>query len=261
MHWLLIFFLALPASLWAVDEHQGHEEHQGNEEHQGLEEHQGHESSLGHEEHQGSEAEEGHDQHRGHGGHEGHQMTVDAGGAVMNENLDRLPRGCDEISRDHHFTIYAGQKFAGEPGMIFGMSEHEVTVEPCSRVKVTFVNEDEVRHQWMVHGLPKYLYPAGMFHIEASGGTSQTGTFIVPAESRNYLIHCDVAQHMEKGMRGQLVVGRGSGDLWGIAGVSDAFIRPSYWPQSWFMWGAAVLAFSVSILGVWRLTLDRSQRW
>ena len=187
-------------------------------------------------------------------------MTVDAGGVVMNENLDRLPRDCARISREHKVTIYAGQNYAGEPGMIFGMSEHEVNVEPCSRVQVTFVNEDEVRHQWMVHGLPKYLYPAGMFHIEASGGTSQSGTFIVPAESRNYLIHCDVAQHMEKGMRGQLVVGAGGGDLWGIAGVSDAFMRSSYWPSRWLLWSGAILALSASILAVFRVATYRPQR-
>jgi len=62
------------------------------------------------------------------------------------------------------------------------------------------------------------------------GGGRQTGTFIVPAEDRTYLIHCDMAQHMEKGMRGQLVVGEGSGDLWGVPGVSDAFRRHDYLP-------------------------------
>jgi hypothetical protein len=112
------------------------------------------------------------------------------------------------------------------------MDQYEVRVEPCSRVTVTFVNEDEVRHQWMVHGLPKYLYPAGMFHIEASGGQSRTGTFIVPGDDQTFLIHCDMAQHMEKGMRGQLVVGAGSGDLWAVEGVSDQFFRAGYLPPN-----------------------------
>ena len=222
--WLLTLLLALPLTGWAENDDQGHQDPQD------------------------------------HQGHQVHQMTVDAGGVVMNENLDRLPRGCARISREHQITIYAGQNYAGEPGMIFGMSEHEVNVEPCSRVQVTFVNEDEVRHQWMVHGLPKYLYPAGMFHIEASGGTSQSGTFIVPAESRNYLIHCDVAQHMEKGMRGQLVVGAGGGDMWGIAGVSDAFMRSSYWPSRWLLWSGAILALGASILAVFRVATYRPQR-
>ncbi len=176
--------------------------------------------------------------------HRHHGMTVDDAGVVMNENKDILPRGCDSISTDHSLEIYVGREYAGDaPGMIFGYSEHDVRVEPCSRVTITFINEDNVRHQWMVHGLPKYLYPAGMFHIEAMGGRSKTGTFIVPVENKSYLIHCDMAQHMEKGLRGQLVVGSGSGDLWGVNGVSDQFLRSSYLPESTASWIiAAILA-------------------
>lgn len=176
-------------------------------------------------------------------GHNGHQMVVDPTGVVMNENRSTLPRNCTEISRDYNLTIHAGKKYAANtPGMVFGMSEYEVRAEPCSRITLTFVNEDEVRHQWMVHGLPRYLYPAGMFHIEASAGQSKTGTFIVPADDQTYLIHCDMAQHMEKGMRGQLVIGRGSGDLWGVAGISDQFYRFSYLPGY-----ASALALLVSV--------------
>ena len=183
-----------------------------------------------------------------HTNHDGHQMTVNQGGVVMNENHSVLPRDCAEISRDYKFTIHAGRKYAADiPGMIFGMDQHEVRAGPCSRITVTFVNEDMVRHQWMVHGLPKYLYPAGMFHIEASGGQSMTGTFIVPADAQTYLIHCDMAQHMEKGMRGQLVIGGGSGDLWGVAGVSDQFYRFSYLPPHVTAWVVIVLVLSFLI--------------
>jgi plastocyanin len=174
--------------------------------------------------------------------HSHHDMAVARAGVVMNENRNNLPRGCDEISRDYQLTIRAGREYARDvPGMTFGMSEHDVRVEPCSRIEVTFVNEDDVRHQWMVHGLPKYLYPAGMFHLEASGGQQVTGTFIVPGEDRSYLLHCDIAQHMEKGMRGQLVVGRGSGDLWSVTGISDQFYRSSYWPRNTYLWVAIAL--------------------
>jgi plastocyanin len=168
-----------------------------------------------------------------HSGHADHMMAVSSAGVVMNENHSTLPRDCTSITRDYEFTIKAGQAYVQEfPGMIFGMSQHEVRVQPCSRVTIHFVNEDEIRHQWMVHGLPKYLYPAGMFHIEANGGQSMTGTFIVPGDHQTFLIHCDIAQHMEKGMRGQLVVGKGSGDLWGVAGISDEFYRFNYLPRN-----------------------------
>jgi plastocyanin len=180
-----------------------------------------------------------------HSAHGGHQMGLNPAGVVMNENHTTLPRDCSEISRDYAFTIRAGRDFARDiPGMIFGMSQHEVQVEPCSRIEITFDNKDEVRHQWMVHGLPKYLYPAGMFHIEASGGQSMKGTFIVPGDDRTYLVHCDMAQHMEKGMRGQLVVGEGSGDLWGVAGVSDEFYRFNYLPGRTALLAVLVLTFA-----------------
>lgn len=171
-----------------------------------------------------------------------HDMQVSSTGIVMNENTDVLPRGCDAISTEYEFTVEAGREFASNaPGTIFGMNVHEWRVEPCSKITVTFVNKDEVRHQWMVHGLPKYLYPTGMFHIEAMGGQSQAGTFIVPGDDRNYLVHCDMAQHMEKGMRGQLVVGRGGGDLWGVTGITDAFYRFSYLPKKSMQFAAATL--------------------
>ena len=167
-----------------------------------------------------------------HNSHSSHTMVVEEDGAVMNQNFRQLPRGCSQISGDHTFTVSAGRSYANtEPGMIFGMSQYEFAVNPCSRVTVTFVNEDDVRHQWMVHGLPKYLYPAGMFHIEASGGRTKTGTFIAPSENRSYLVHCDLAQHMEKGMRAQLKVGTGSGDIWGVSGISDSFYRADYLPD------------------------------
>ena len=93
-----------------------------------------------------------------------------------------------------------------------------------------------------------------MFHLEASGGQTRTGTFIVPAEHRNYLVHCDIAQHMEKGMRAQLVVGRGSGDLWGIAHVSSDFLRAGYLPESraTIVMLVGLLAFALTYLFVGR---------
>ena len=160
-----------------------------------------------------------------HGGMSG--MVMDATGMVMNANSETLPHDCQEISRDHEFTVVAGTEYANSfADTIFGFNQHEWKVEPCSRVTITFKNEDQVRHQWMVHGLPKYIYDQGMFHMEAAGGFNQVGTFIVPSDDRTYLAHCDIAQHMEKGMKGQLVVGKGSGDLWSIPGLTAKFERP-----------------------------------
>ncbi len=169
--------------------------------------------------------------HPQHAGHKLHKMTLDSGGLVMNSNTRTLPQDCAQIRRDYHFEVTAGTEFAADyPGTVYGLSQHEYRVEPCSRITITFINKDEVRHQWMVHGLPRYLYPGGMFHLEAAGGHTRTGTFIVPGDDKTYLVHCDMAQHMEKGMKAQLKVGKGSGDLWGIPGISNGFKQDTYLP-------------------------------
>ena len=160
----------------------------------------------------------------GHHAMSGDEMRFDATGLVMNANATELPRDCASLTGDYEFTVRVGRDYASDyPGAVFGMSQHEYQVPPCSRVTVTLINEDQIRHQWMLHGLPRYLYPQGMFHLEAAGGQTQTGTFIVPSDDQTYLVHCDMTQHMEKGMKGQLVAGSGSGDLWSIPGVSQQF--------------------------------------
>ncbi|PCH61160.1 MAG: copper oxidase [SAR86 cluster bacterium] len=163
-----------------------------------------------------------------HAGHEQHSaMSLDTKGMTMNHNPDELPIGCAKINREYEFTVSAGVDFASEfPGTTFGYSQREFEVEPCSLVTITLDNKDQVRHQWMLHGLPRYLYPQGMFSLEAAGGETRTASFIVPSDKQTYLVHCDITQHMEKGMKAQLKVGGGSGDLWSIAGVSGGFKQP-----------------------------------
>jgi FtsP/CotA-like multicopper oxidase with cupredoxin domain len=162
-------------------------------------------------------------------GHGDHAMTFDAEGMVMNSNDTRLPEDCEAISREYQFEVRAGTRYA-EPyaGTVFGMSQHEFEVAPCSRIKFTFINEDAIRHQFMIHNLPRYIYPQGMFHLEAAGGATKTGTLIVPSDRKTYLVHCDIAQHMEKGMKGQLKVGGGSADLTSIPGVTASFRPDNY---------------------------------
>jgi plastocyanin len=159
---------------------------------------------------------------------DGHLMDMD-GAMVMGQNKDKLPPGCGEISEDVEFTVHAGHKYSkGYPGTMFGFDEHEWRVKPCSRLTVHFINEDRVRHQWMMHGLPKFLYDKGMFHVEVTGPAKISGTLILPAEDRTYLVHCDIAQHMEKGMKGQLIVGKGGAPFPSIPGLTDLAIPDDY---------------------------------
>ena len=169
-----------------------------------------------------------HNQLMDHG--DGHLMDMD-GGMIMGQNKDKLPAGCDKVSEDVKIEVHAGRKYSKpHPGTIFGFDKNEWRVKPCSRLTVTFVNEDNVRHQWMMHGLPKFMYDKGMFHLEITGPAKITGTLILPAEDKTYLVHCDEAQHMEKGMKGQLIVGKGSGTFPSIPGVTDPAIPDNYGP-------------------------------
>jgi hypothetical protein len=161
-----------------------------------------------------------------HGG--GHLMDM-GGGMVMGQNTDTLPDGCDEIASVEEVTVHAGHKYSEKfPGRMFAFDKQEYQYEPCTKLTIHFINDDHVRHQWMMHGLPKYLYPKGMFHLEVTGPGKISGTLILPPGDKTYLVHCDLAQHMEKGMKGQLKTGRGSGDLPSIPGATDLGIADDY---------------------------------
>lgn len=159
---------------------------------------------------------------------DGHLMDM-AGGMVMGNNPDTLPGGCDKVAETKEITVHAGHKYAEKfPGRMFAFDTQEFQFKPCTKLTVHFVNDDNVRHQWMMHGLPKYLYPKGMFHLEVSGPAKISGTLILPPGDKTYLVHCDIAQHMEKGMKAQLKVGKGDGDLPSIPNVTANTIQDDY---------------------------------
>jgi hypothetical protein len=154
-----------------------------------------------------------------------------------------LPRDCPQISQDVSITVHAGRKYATAlAGTMFAYDQRVWGVPACARVTVTLVNDDHVRHQWMLHGLPRYLYPEGMFHLEVSGGEKESGTFIVPSAAKTYLVHCDVPQHAEKGMKAELKVDGGDGDLPSIPGISAPLRADAYrtrWDWTTLAFGAA----------------------
>lgn len=177
--------------------------------------------------------------------HMRHEMDMQ--GMIMNENKDQLPAGCSKISEDLQFEVHAGRKYAERfPGKMFAYDRQEWEVEPCSRITIKFVNEDHIRHQFMIHGLPDYLYPpTGMFHIELTGPGSKTATFIVPGEAKTFLVHCELAQHMEKGMKAQMKVAGGDGDIPSIPGLTESENADLYEVQwttgNWLVLGLATV--------------------
>lgn len=161
-----------------------------------------------------------------HGG--GHMMDF-GGGMVMGQNVDTMPMSCSSVEDEVEITVKAGRKYAEKfPGTMYSFDNHEWRVKPCTKITFHFINEDSIRHQLMIHGLPKYIYKSGMFHLEVTGPGKISGTIIVPKNDETYLVHCDISQHMEKGMKGQLVVGKGGVSLPSIPGVTPYAFPDSY---------------------------------
>jgi hypothetical protein len=164
----------------------------------------------------------------GHHHDDGHIMDHE-GGMIMGQNFDELPSSCDSISEEIEITVRAGKKYAEKfPGTMYAFDNQEWRVKPCAKITWHFINDDDVRHQFMMHGLPRYLYNMGMFHLEVTGPKTITGTMIVPASDETYLVHCDISQHMEKGMKAQLVVGNGGEDLTSIPGLTPYAFPDTY---------------------------------
>ncbi|WP_442499464.1 multicopper oxidase domain-containing protein [Methylobacter sp. sgz302048] len=172
-------------------------------------------------------------------------MMMDETGMIMNSNTDNVPRDCKKIAGDVNITVRAGHKQAKKfNGIMYAFDQQQWEVPPCSRINVTFINEDKIRHQFMIHDLPGYIYPQGMFTMEIYGPGQKTASIIVPSQRKTYLVHCEVPQHMEKGMKAQLKVDGGDGDLPSIPGISAAVNADSYWVD-WdkSAWGVLLVSF------------------
>ncbi|GAB6142028.1 hypothetical protein JCM14076_27570 [Methylosoma difficile] len=165
-----------------------------------------------------------------------HHMLMDDKGMVMNANSDKLPQDCQKISETVNLTIRAGHQHAvAFNGKMFAFDKQQWDVKPCAKINITFINDDQIRHQLMIHGLPGYLYPDGMFHLELYGKGELQASLIVPSQKKTYLVHCELPQHMEKGMKAQLKVDGGDVDLPSIPGISAPVKADSYavdWQQS-----------------------------
>ena len=217
------------------DDHAGHDEHVmdhgDHSDHGGMVHGDDHMMSDPPEAHADHGASDEHTAHHGDHHHhhdDGHIMDHE-GGMIMGQNFDELPSSCDSISEEIEITVRAGRKYAEKfPGTIFAFDQQEWKIKPCAKVTWHFVNEDDIRHQFMMHGLPRYLYHLGMFHLESTGPRTISGTMIFPASDETYLVHCDISQHMEKGMKAQVVVGNGGEDLTSIPGLTPYAFPDTY---------------------------------
>lgn len=183
-----------------------------------------------------------------------------ASALVMNGNPDRLPPGCDSVSEHRRITVHGGQGQAEPfPGKVFTYDRRVVRVPRCARLTVTFINEDHIRHQWMVHGLPQQTYPKGMFTVEVDGPGRETGTFILPGKRKTLMIHCGLPQHMQKGMKGEIRIAGGDRRAANIPGVTGDWRDPEY--SAWARWGGPWLGGVVGLIVGLLLGWGVLRRW
>jgi uncharacterized cupredoxin-like copper-binding protein len=179
------------------------------------------------------------------------RMMMDDKMMIMNANPDKLPQDCPKISENVDITIRAGHKHALKfAGKMFAFDQQEWNVKPCAKINITFINDDQIRHQLMVHGLPGYLYPDGMVHLELYGEGQLQASFIVPSQKKTYLVHCELPQHAEKGMKAQLKVDGGDGDLPSIPGISAPVNADSYsveWAMNTWITLAICIVFGFAL--------------
>jgi hypothetical protein len=126
-------------------------------------------------------------------------------GSTVNANTDSLPPGCDAVRGERHLTVDAGREYA-DAGDAYGYDLDSVTVPACTRLVVTLVNHDDVRHQWVVDGLPTATYPGGYAGIEVAERGSVTAAIVTPSQPGTYEGLSTLPQHEQNGMRLPLVV-------------------------------------------------------
>lgn len=176
-------------------------------------------------------------------------MLMDEKGMIMNANSDKLPQDCPAISETVALTIRAGHQYAVPlAGKVFAFNTQQWQVKPCAKINITFINDDSIRHQLMIHGLPGYLYPEGMFHLELYGKGELKASLIVPSQKKTYLVHCELPQHAEKGMKAQLKVAGGDGDLPSIPTITAA-VKADYYPLNWSITSSLLLLICL-VLGI-----------
>lgn len=106
------------------------------------------------------------------------------------------PRGLQKL------TVRGGIKYARE-GEVYAFEPRSIHVKPCEEVQVTLINEDHVRHAFMLPGLNP------MFIIELTGPSQHTASFVAPDEDITLEFHCHVETHEKMGMHGEVIVGKG----------------------------------------------------
>ena len=93
---------------------------------------------------------------------------------------------------------------AAHAGQVYSFDPQVIRAQPCETVELTLENTDAIRHDLMIPGL------GPMFTLDFRGPGRRTARFVTPEHDVTLPFHCHVPTHEDTGMRGLLVVGKGS---------------------------------------------------
>jgi len=93
---------------------------------------------------------------------------------------------------------------AAAPGEVYGFSPSVIRTQPCQTVEILVENTDSIRHDLMIPGLDP------MPVLDFRGPGVETVRFITPDHDVTLPFHCHVPTHEAMGMRGLVIVGKGS---------------------------------------------------
>ncbi len=110
---------------------------------------------------------------------------------------------CKEPKSILRMRIKEGSGAAGK-GQVYGFEPRVIRAEPCQTVELALENTDNIHHNFMIPGLDPMLM------LDFRGPGSEIARFVTPDHDVTLEFHCHVPTHEEMGMRGLIVVGRGS---------------------------------------------------
>jgi Cu/Ag efflux protein CusF/plastocyanin len=114
-----------------------------------------------------------------------------------------VARSCTSPKGVRRVRISEGTQAAG-PGAVYGFAPNVIHVAPCETVEIALENTDQIRHDVMIPGLDP------MFTLDFRGPGREAGHFVTPDHDVTLEFHCHVPGHEAIGMRGLIIVGKGS---------------------------------------------------
>jgi Cu/Ag efflux protein CusF/plastocyanin len=119
------------------------------------------------------------------------------------ESHKLVAKSCNAPRSTLHVRVKEGTG-AAAAGQVYGFQPRVIHAKPCETVELEVENTDAVRHDFMIPGLDP------MLATDFRGPGSEIARFVTPDHDVTLEFHCHVPTHEAMGMRGLIIVGKGS---------------------------------------------------